>query len=95
MVVKEKIDLAADSINIYNYYKTGILRVYRIGEWDGENYEKILEAEVTVKGERFKHYNGNITLDIISIASDESQPFNQTIDFKIKPVDVDADNGSF
>lgn len=98
MVVKENFDLTADSVKIYNYYKTGTLRVYRRAEDFGfleERFDEILSAKVTVKGERLKHSSGNITLDIIPISSDVPQSFIQTRQFRIRPVDVDADNGSF
>ena len=81
MVVKENFDLTADSVKIYNYYKTGTLRVYRRADDFGfleERFDEVLEARVTVKGERLKHSSGNITLDIIPISSDEPQSFIQT-----------------
>lgn len=98
MVVRENFDLTANSTKVYNYHKTGTLRVYRRAADFGfidERFDEILSARVTVNGQRIKHSSGKITLDIIPIASDVPQSFIQSREFKIRPVDVDADNGSF
>lgn len=88
-VVKNYLNLTANSTKIYNYYKTGTLRVYK------NDSEEILEANVTIKGERIKHSSGIITLDIIPITSNTPQSFIRHREIKIKPANVDADNGSF